>query len=289
MKFSWMENNSSEFSVERMCQVLNVSRSGYYAWIGRPESSRKIYDKKLLELIGNIFREHAGRYGSPRIWKELRCMEHYLNIKKVARLMRLGGYFGGILKKFRVQTTDSRHNYAISPNLLKQNFKTGKLNEVWLSDITYIRLGPIWVYLCVFMDLYNREIIGWRLSFDLKVDFVIAALEGAMKRRGNPRGVIIHSDRGVQYACTEFRNKIREYAMIQSMSRKGNCYDNAPMESFFHTLKVEEIYRIKNKITEFDELRLILFDYIDRYYNRKRRHSALNYKSPAEYILKIVA
>lgn len=233
----------------------------------------------MLQEIKKIHIEHKGRYGSPRITKEMREKKIPINEKRVARIMQKNHIFGRICKKFRVTTTDSNHNHPVAENILNRNFKAKKPNEKWASDITYLKIGKSWIYLCTIMDLWNREIIGWRLSFDLSARLVISSFESAMQRRGNPTNVLFHSDRGVQYACYDFRKILSDYKCIQSMSRKGNCWDNAVMESFFHTLKMEEVP--KRGYKNLEEARSKLFDYLERYYNRCRIHSAIDYQKPS--------
>ncbi|WP_162266080.1 IS3 family transposase [Leptospira weilii] len=190
-------------------------------------------------------------------------------------------------RSFRPVTTDSKHKLPVAPNLLDQVFKSDGLNRIWLSDITYIPINGKWVYLFAIKDLFNREIIGWELGSTLETEHLLKAFKKALIRRGYPKEVIFHSDRGVQYASENFRKVLNTNNFIQSMSRKGNCYDNAPMESFFKTLKVEEVYR--RKFNTIREAQYFLFDYIERYYNRRRRHSALDYLSPVEFRERITA
>jgi transposase InsO family protein len=264
-----------------MCQILQVSRSGYYAWKTRKFSDRDDPDQEWIERIRLSFYRHKGRYGSPRITDELHDYGWIINEKKVARLMKKADLSAKMEQKYRIVTTNSSHDYPISPNLLDQKFDVSFQDEVWLSDITYIRLGTGWVFLAVILDLFNREVIGWSLSDSMSSNVVIEALENAMFRRGSPANVIFHSDRGIQYASRSFRDRLKDYNCIQSMSRKGNCWDNAPMESFFRTFKTELIYR--EEYRSYSELKRITFDYIERYYNNLRKHSSLGYKTPAQF------
>jgi transposase InsO family protein len=282
MKFAFIEANRSEFSVMKMCRVLEVSRSGYHAWLARPQSNRGAENEALVEEIREIHKERRGTYGSPRITAELRDRGRRVGKNRVARLMKNEGISGKIAKKFRVQTTDSNHDYPISPNLLEQDFSVSRINRVWASDISYIRVGNGWIYICVVIDLCNREVIGWEISTSLNAEIAVAALRKAIRKRKPGRGVIFHSDRGVQYASCKFRKELKDNGFKQSMSGKGNCYDNAPVESFFHTLKVEEVYR--KKYRTFEEAKRNLFDFIEVFYNTTRKHSSLFYMSPKEYL-----
>ena len=283
MKFAFIKANSSEFSVKKMCDVLEVSRSGYYDWLERPPSSRETANESLLEKIRDAFAANREVYGSLRIAKELQDMGYVAGKNRVAAIMRKHGITAKIEKKFRVKTTDSNHQYPISPNLLNQVFTVSGPNQAWVSDITYILVGDGWRYLCIIEDLFNREIVGWSLGDNLRTGLVTSAFHQAVATKKPQAGMIFHSDRGAQYASHEFRDELEKHGILSSMSRTGNCYDNAPAESFFHTLKVEEVYR-KKYATE-EEARRNLFDYIEVFYNRIRKHSSLNYLSPTQYLL----
>jgi len=287
MKFEFMKEHSSEFSIKEMSRVLEVSRSGYYESNSRHPSNTAVENADLLEKIKDIFEEYRKVYGYRRVWDELLDLGYRTGKHRVARLMAQNNLRAFQPAKFIPQTTDSNHDFPVAPNLLKQNFHFERLNEVWTSDITYVRVGNTWCYLCVVIDLCNREVIGWSFENNMKTLMVIAALKRALNKRGYPKGVIFHSDRGVQYACKDFRDFIEEIEFKQSMSRKGNCYDNAPTESFFHTLKVEEVYR--KKYLNFDIAKRNIFDYIEVFYNRKRKHSKLDYLSPIQYVEKLIA
>lgn len=287
MKFDWIKANSSSFSVKKMCEILEISRSRFYEFCKNPISAIRKRDEPILAEIQRIHKEHEGRYGSPRIASEIRDSLFQAGVNKVARIMRENGIFGRICRKYKVVTTDSNHDHPIAENILNRNFNAEKPNEKWVSDITYVLVGNTWAYLCTIMDLWNREIIGWRLSIDLSAKFVVSTFESAMQRRGNPTNVLFHSDRGVQYACNEFRKILSDRKCIQSMSRKGNCWDNAVMESFFHTLKLEAVP--KEGFSDFEEAKSKLFDYLERYYNRCRRHSAIDYQKPSLMYEKLVA
>jgi transposase InsO family protein len=278
MKYGFIESERSEFSVERMCQAFKVSRSGFYGWKRQNDhGKRKKEDQKLLEVIKESYKESRGTYGSPRMTidvqeKGLPCGEN-----RVARLMKKNNIAAKTRKKFKA-TTQSKHHFPVAPNLLNRNFSASAPNQVWLSDLTYVWTEEGWLYLAVVLDVFNRQIVGWGMGDRLTADLVLRAFHQAVGMRHPAPGLIFHSDRGVQYACSEFRKVLQENKMIQSMSGKGNCYDNAMMESFFHTLKIELIY-FRKYLT-----RLVakgeIFEYIGVFYNRIRRHSSLGYRSP---------
>lgn len=259
-----------------MCQVLAVSKSGYYRWKSRQTDPE---EASLKDLIKAIYAEHRGRYGYRRIYKEIKRRGLKVNHKRVSRLMRSIG-LKGIQKKAYKKTTDSNHKNTVSENLLEQNFNTEDINLVWLSDITGIKTFEGWLYLAVVMDLYSRRILGWELSESLEKEVVIAALRKAL-RTYSPNGhLIFHSDRGVQFTSYEFREMLERFGIKQSMSGKGNCYDNAPMESLFHSLKTELL--LANCIETKYATRAEIFEYLEVYYNKKRLHSSLQYRTPDE-------
>ena len=280
MKYQFIKANSMNFPVQKMAKLLRVSPSSYYAWLNRPVSAHDLRDKELCKEITRIFEEKRKRYGSPRIYRELRGTGYACARSRVARVMRENGLIARRKKRFRV-TTDSSHDFPISPNLLNRNFSTSSVNECWVSDITYISTMEGWFYLCTILDLFSRKVVGWSMDAHMKAELVVDALEMAVKHRTPPGGLIFHSDRGVQYASTSFRVKLKDYRMIQSMSRKGDCWDNAPAESFFSTLKMEEVYYRKYRTRE--EARQSIFEYIEVFYNRQRSHSFLDYVSPEKY------
>ena len=269
-----------------MCKVLNVSPSGYYSWLKRPESPRRKENRRLEAKIRVIFKENREVYGAPRIHAELADNDGSYSKNRVARIMRNAGLKAKTKRRFKA-TTDSRHSFAVAPNLLNQNFEVDAPNRVWASDISYIPTDQGWLYLAVLMDLYSRKIIGWSMDKRMTRNLVISALKMAIGSRLNYQGAIHHSDRGVQYACDDYQQLLKEHDIICSMSRKGNCYDNAVVESFFHSLKTEWVnhHRYQNR----HEARLSLFDYIENFYNHKRRHSILNYMNPHDYELYALA
>lgn len=263
-----------------MCKVLEVSRSSYYKRIKRENGKRATENKGLLERIREVFKESKESYGSPRITAELRSQGVSCNKKRIARLMNKYGIEAKIFRKYR-NTTNSDHQREKSQNILGREFRRQRSNEVWTSDITYIRTEEGWLYLAAVIDIYSRKIIGWQLDKRLNSDLVEKALKNALMDRRIEKGIIFHSDQGIQYASENFRKMLRDNGFVQSMSRKGNCYDNAITETFFHTLKTELIHRTKYRTRE--EARKSIFEYIEIFYNRRRLHSAIGYCSPVEY------
>jgi putative transposase len=288
MKFKFMEEHRSLFPVKKMAEVLSVSKSGFYAWSNRPESSYAKDDRELSHAIRQAFEGNDGIYGSPKITKELRDQGRKVSRNRVARHMRQAGLRSKVQRRFRVTTTDSRHNLPVAPNLLNRNFTVATPNQVWVSDITYIKAGGRWMYLAVFIDLYSRLVVGWAFKDTLEASLVTEALSHAFWRRSPPPGLMIHSDRGIQYACEEFRKVLCAHEFVQSMSRKGNCWDNAVAESFFHVLKSECINHV---CFHSQEVALhTIFKYIEIFYNRKRRHGSIGFVSPETFeYLKAVA
>jgi len=263
-----------------MCRVLNVSPQGYYQWLKRSASPRSIRGQNLDIKIRRKFIAHDQKAGSPKITNELRQEGEIIHRSRVAARMKAMGLHSKVRKKYRA-TTDSKHSEPVCKNLLNRNFSVSAPNTVWVSDITYLRTLQGWAYLVVFIDLYSRKVVGWSLSDSLSHHFVCKALWQAINRRRPEKGLMIHSDRGVQYACEEFRKVINQFGIIQSMSRKGNCWDNAVAESFFKTLKVEWYYG--KPVVSFDKTYQELFEYLERYYNCKRLHATLNYLSPNNF------
>jgi putative transposase len=276
-----MKEQRSEFSVERMASALKVSQSGFYAWQHRPASTRKQNRQRLDVEVRSIFKASDHRYGSEKITKTLVERGYGCNRKRVADSMKRQGLRSKVCRKFRVQTTDTSHALAFSPNLLNRQFSVERPNQVWVTDITYLPSKVGWLYLTVFIDLFSRLVVGWCVSTSLSHEAVVEALYRGIWRRKPPRGLMIHSDGGVQFCCEGFRSVLDTYAFIQSMSRKGNCWDNAVAESFFRTLKTELIYHI-DLLDEY-HARQVLFDYIEIFYNRQRLHATLGYVSPAQY------
>jgi len=271
----------AQYSIRVLCQELEVARSGYYYWSRAEASARELANAELVQQIRTVYRANKGNYGSPRVTEALRQSGQKYNHKRVERLMRLEGLKGATAKKKKVKTTDSEHEQPIAPNLLLNRPAPQKVDEVWVADITYVRAAQGWLFLAAVMDLYSRQIVGWSLRESLHAAGALQALNRALAQRGFPRGVIHHSDRGLQYACCEYRQKLRHYGLVASMSRKGNCYDNATMEAFWSTLKREAL---ENSPTwSKDQLQRVLFEYIESIYNRSRLHSSLGYRSPVDF------
>lgn len=279
MIFLFMSNHRLEFPISLMCKVLKVSRSGYYAWLRHPESKRKQDDKVILQEISAIYQESHRTYGSPRIYRELKRRGRNHGKKRIARLMRKDGLRAKTKRKFKM-TTDSKHNLPVAPNLLNREFTPQEPNQVWASDITYIWTTEGWLYLAVVMDLFSRAILGWSMSERMTRSLVIDAFIMAVKRYHPPPGLLHHSDRGSQYASADYQVVLKQYGAICSMSRKGNCWDNAPVESFFSTLKKEHVFHCDYRYRT--QARQSIFAYIEQFYNRKRIHSAIGYKTPSE-------
>jgi putative transposase len=278
MRFRLIEDHCAVWPVRVMCGALSVSPSGFYAWRSRPESLRKIANRELLADIRRVHVQHRERYGAPRIHAELRAEGHTVSRKRVARVMRQHGIRARAPRRFRVCTTNSKHSLPVAENLLDQNFVADRPDQVWLADITYIPTGEGWLYLAVILDLFTRKVVGWAMRDHLRAELTIAALTMAIQRRRPIAGLIHHSDRGSQYAAGDYRDILQAAAIVPSMSRKGNCWDNAPMESFFGTLKTELVHL--SEYPNRDAARRDLFAYIEGYYNRQRRHSAIGFITP---------
>ncbi len=282
MRFEFIEEHQFEWSIHFLCEILKVSRSGFYTWRKRQLSTQQRGTRrKILQEIELIHLEVSLDYGSPRVHRELvdrgyRCCEN-----TVAKIMKQEGIRARSRRKFRIATTDSNHDLPIAPNLLKQEFSADWPDSIWLTDITYIKTQQETTYLCTILDLYSRRIIGWQTSRSMHVQLVLDALQQAVDLRAPRPGLIVHSDRGSQFASLAFQTRLDKYGIVQSMSRKGNCYDNAPMESFFRSFKVEEVYWSDYETHE--EATQATGNYIERFYNRTRRHSSLGYVSPIDF------
>ena len=280
MKFRFIEDHRDTWPVRLMCDALEVSRSGYYAWRGRPESPRVAANRALLAAIRRVHAHHRGRYGAPRIHAALRAEGRLVSRGRVERLMRRHGIRAMTQRRFRVVTTDSNHSLPVADNLLDQTFLATRPNEIWLADITYIPTDEGWLYLATVLDLFSRKVVGWAMRDHMRQELTIAALTMAIQRQRPAPGLIHHSDRGSQYAAGGYRQMLDAAGIVQSMSRKGNCWDNAPMESFFHTLKTELVHHAAYATRE--AAKRDLFAYIEGYYNRQRLHSALGYLTPEQ-------
>jgi transposase InsO family protein len=280
MKFSFIRVQKAFHAVRTLCRVLTVSRSGFYAWCRRPASQRAVDDSRLVAEVAAIFDENNRRYGSQRITSELRDNDVRVGRHRVRRLMHQLGLRARRRRRW-VRTTDSRHQHPIAPNLLARNFTVDAPNRAWVADITYLPTKMGWLYLAVVIDLFSRAVVGWSMSRRIDGKLTLDALDAALLRRHVEPGLIAHSDRGTQYAATDYQQRLQEHGMICSMSRKGDCWDNAVAESFFATLKVELLG--DDVFADQATAQKLVFEYIETYYNRRRRHSTLGYVSPAAY------
>jgi len=282
MKYAWIDAHRQDYPLTELCETLRVSQNGYRAWKGGGCPNRKwLTDAQLLALIEAIDAEFTGAYGSPRMVRELHRRGFPASKERVERLMRDNGIKARHKRRFKA-TTDSRHTLPVAPNLLERNFQTMAPNQLWTADLTYIWTDEGWLYLAIVLDLFNREVVGWSIKPNMTSDIVIDALSMAWRRRRPVPGLIHHSDRGSQYASHAFQAQLKEYGMVCSMSRKGNCWDNAPTESFFNSLKNERVHGTRYN-TRY-EAKADLFDYIEPFYNRKRSHSTLGYVSPMKFM-----
>jgi transposase InsO family protein len=280
MRFRLIEEPRDVWPVRVMCDALGVSPAGFYAWRSRPERARKIANRELLSNIRRVHADHRGRYGAPRIPAELRAEGQSISRKRVERVMRRHGVRAHTPRRYRVCTTDSKHSLPVAANLLEQNCVTEKPDQVWVADITYIPTGEGWLYLAVILDLFTRKGVGWARREHMRAELTIAALTMAIQRRRPGPGLVHHSDRGRQYAAGDYRKVLQAATITQSMSRKANCWDNAPMESFFGTLKTELVHQ--HEYPDRETARCDLFAYIEGYYNRRRIHSAIGYITPEQ-------
>jgi transposase InsO family protein len=276
-----IEGLSPEHAVRDLCELFEVTRSGYYAWSRGSESARELGNRVVAEQIKQVFEAKHQRYGSPRITEELRRQGQMCNHKRVERLMRQEGLKARSGKRRKVRTTISDPDQPVAPNLLMDRPAPVKVDEVWVADITYVPTAEGWLFVAAVMDLYSRQILGWSVWESLAATGALQALARAVVKRGYPRGVIHHSDRGIQYACAEYRRELQRRGLIASMSRKGNCYDNAAMEAFWSTLKREALTD-SDQWTK-DRVRRQLFEFIESDYNRSRLHSSLGYQSPVDF------
>jgi putative transposase len=284
MSFRFIEDHRDAYPVRLMCAVLEVSPAGYYAWRERPASVRATANVTLLAAIRQVHQDNRGCYGSPRVHATLRAQGRGASRGRIERLMRRHGIRAIMAPPRRVRTTDSRHALPIAPNLIERNFTADEPNQVWLADITYIPTAEGWLYLAAVMDQFSRKIVGWAMRDHMRVELASSALEMAIQRQRPPAGLIHHSDRGVQYASHDYREALSAAGITASMSRKANCYDNAPMESFFHTLKTERVHHCQYQTRA--EATRDVFVYIEGFYNRTRLHSAIGYIAPIEMELK---
>ena len=267
--------------MQLMCDILEVSRSGFYAWRQRPSSKRRERQKQLLERIQAAHQQSRSIYGSPRIFQQLKDQGIEVCENTVARLMKKQGICSKTRRRFVVHTTDSNHQHPIAANELEQDFSARRLNECWCADITYVPTDEGWLYLAAVIDVCSRRIVGWAMADHLKAELCIEALEMALKQRTVERGLMHHSDRGCQYACGQYQALLKKHSIACSMSRRGNCHDNALMESFFGKLKQELIHHQRYKTRQ--QATASIFEYIEVFHNRKRKHSSLGYLSPEAF------
>jgi putative transposase len=272
---------SGEYPIKQMCETLAVSRSGYYDWLAADRSARQLAEAALQAQIQAVHEESRETYGSPRVTVALRAQGTAVGRHRVARLMRKAGLRGNQKPRFRMVTTDSRHDQPIAPNRLLGQPAPTKPDRVWVNDLTYIHTDEGWLYLAGVMDRCSRRLVGWAMGASLETDLPLAALKMAVQQRRPAPGLIHHSDRGVQYASGAYRDALAVYQLVPSMSRAGNCYDNGAMEAFWSSLKKDLVHR--RRFATRAEARTAIFDYIEAFYNRSRLHSALGYKSPLDY------
>lgn len=280
MRFAFIEAEKAAYPVGMMCRLLRVARSGFYAWLERPESERSRIDQQLTVEVRSVFESSRRRYGSPRIHAELRGRGRAVGRHRVARLMRAEGLQARKRRRF-VNTTDSKHGHPVAPNLVQRNFEASAPNQVWAGDVTFIDTHDGWLYLAVLMDLFSRRIVGWAMSDKNDEALTLRALIMAVDQRAPEAGLIHHTDRGTTYASTEYQDKLRRHGLRCSMSRRGNCLDNAVAESFFSTLKTECTSRVTFPSRE--AARREVLEYVATFYNATRRHSTIGYRSPMEY------
>ena len=281
MRYSFIKNNEGIFPIDKMCKVLEVGLSSYYCWKRSSKSNKAIRKEKVKELITSIYFEFKQRYGSPRITAELQIKGYKISRVTVAKYMKEMGLRSKLAKKFKV-TTDSKHNYLIMDNILNRQFEQTEPSKAWVSDITYIPVKEGFLYLTTIMDLYDRKLIGWSLSNSMATqNTTLPAWRMALKNRDVSKGLIFHSDQGVQYANNVFANTLASYNVIRSMSRTGNCWDNAVAESFFKSIKTELVYG--NFLVTREQMKTQVFEYIETWYNKKRRHSYLDYMTIEEF------
>jgi len=277
VKYAWIEQHRDQFAVARMCRQLDVSRTGYCQWRLRAPNPRARAQATLDARVAAIHTDHQRRYGRPRILRELHAQGLPVGHERVRQSLKRQGLRPVYRRPYRV-TTDSNHQNPIAPNVLDRRFSGWLPNQAWVGDVTYIWTAEGWLYLACVMDLASRRIVGWSMSDRIRADLVCQALKSAYWQRKPKPGLIMHTDRGSQYASASHRKLICDFQMIQSMSRKANCWDNAAMESFFKTLKVERVYQLRYDTRA--QARLDIVDWIEGFYNRQRMHSAINYQPP---------
>lgn len=280
MKFSAIDEHRNEYPLKIMCKAMHVSKSGYHAWRSRPASSRKSEEFRLLRLVEKVHLGSRGTYGSPRVHAVLSGLGETCSRPRVARLMKRFGIRAKTKRKFKA-TTDSKHKLPTASNILNRNFNPTAPNKVWAGDITYLSTKEGWLYLAVVLDLYSRKVVGWSMGETLNRELTLEAMRMAIRQRQPGSDLLSHSDRGSQYASNDYQTLLKTYGITCSMSRKGNCWDNSVVESFFGTLKQEHIFFCD--FMSRDEARRSVFEWIEGFYNRDRIHSTLGYRSPNEY------
>ena len=280
MRYRGIDRRRNQYSVRMMCGALRVSRSGYHAWQVRPESRRARRNRELTRIIRQLHAESDGVYGSPKVHTELMASGVRCGQNRVAKLMRQAGLRGCPKKRYRVKG-GGPSGAVVAENLIQQNFSADQINERWASDITFISTRQGWLYLAVIMDLYSRRIVGWSMSRRINRHLALSALNMALGQRQPTDRLIHHSDRGAQYLSDDYQDVLKAYGIRCSISNRGNCYDNAAVESFFSLLKRERVNRVRYRTR--DEARADVFDYIERFYNRQRPHSYLGYTSPVQF------
>lgn len=280
MKFAFIQAEKAKLPVSRLCEVLKVSRSGFYAWSVRPPSQRAVADGRLVPLIRASHAQSRGTYGSPRVYQDLRALACRVSRKRVARLMRSEGLAARKPRRYKA-TTDSQHAQPVAPNLVARKFQAEAPNRVWVTDMTYVWTWEGWLFLAAIVDIFSRRIVGWALADHLRTELALEALGMALGMRQPEHGLVHHSDRGCQYASDAYRAELKARGIVCSMSRVGDCWDNAVAESFFATLKTELIHRRPWPTKH--EARAAIHDYIGAFYNPHRRHSSLGYLSPMDY------
>jgi putative transposase len=279
VKYAFIQSHRGIWPVELLCRMLKVTRSGYYAWTNRPARIGKC--QRILPVLHRVFLESRRTYGSPRVHRELLSRGVACCVNSVARWMKEAQLRAKTHRKFRISTTDSRHDQPIAPNHLCRRFHQPLANRVWVSDISYVPTQEGWLFVAVMLDLFSRRVIGWSMGDSLATELVTSSLKMALDKRAPGAGLMIHSDRGIQYASAAYRRTLESHQVTASMSRRGNCYDNAVMESFYKTLKTELVNHEKYQTRQ--EARQSIFEYIEVFYNRQRRHSALGYLSPEAF------
>lgn len=281
MRFAFLRDHRDQFPLTLMCDVLQVTRAGYYAWLRRPEPPQAVRRSALVEQIRQVHRQSRSTYGSPRVYHALKARDVPCSENTVAKLMRQADLRASTRRRFVVRTTDSKHGHAVAPNTLDRRFAPGEPDRTWVVDFTSIATDQGWLYLAVVLDLGSRRVVGWSMADHMRSELVESALSDAIGRRKPSGPLLHHSDRGTQYACDDYRELLARHGVAVSMSRRGDCYDNAVIESFFGTLKQELVHR--EVYATRSQARASLFEYIEVFYNRQRLHSTLGYQSPMQY------